>query len=294
MNSFTIRDIENLTGIKAHTLRIWEQRYGIITPKRKESKHRQYDNEDLKTILRIAYLYHHGYKISKIAMLKEDEIKKLTLEYNSAGSYEVFINQLMEASIDLDQDKSEKALNSMVLHLGFEKSMYHVVYPFLEKIGLFWITGHIIPAQEHFASNHIRKMMLVATDGLDIPAQKSKRNVIVFAPENEYHEIPLLLVNYLLKKNQVSTAYLGAGVALKEIECYLQARSATHLYCHIITNLTEEPLEKFIEKLAARFSPVQVVFSGPVVLQLDENYNLPNVKILRSLKEVIQFCGEKE
>src|SRR5258708_32447718 len=123
MNGFSVSDIENLTGIKAHTLRMWEQRYSFLNPKRKQSKHRFYDNEDLKFILRIAYLYNNGFKISKIACFCEDEIKKLALELKpGAENYDIFINQLTEASIDFNQNRVEKILHNLVLHVGFERS----------------------------------------------------------------------------------------------------------------------------------------------------------------------------
>src|SRR5438105_12129127 len=123
MNNFTIKDIERLSGIKAHTLRIWEQRHGLCFCKRKESLHRYYDNEDLKQILRIAYLYHHGYKISRIATFSKDEIKKLATTNSGENNYDIFINQMIEASIDYDQPRFEKIIHNALLHLGFEKAI---------------------------------------------------------------------------------------------------------------------------------------------------------------------------
>src|SRR5687767_14826166 len=146
MNHFSIRDIENMSGIKAHTLRIWEQRFQLCCPKRKASKHRIYDNEDLKHILRIAYLYHNGHKISRIAAMTENEIRSLALETKpGAENCEIFINQLMEASIDFNQVYFEKILHTSLLHFGFEKAILSVIFPLLRKIGLLWLTGHIIP-----------------------------------------------------------------------------------------------------------------------------------------------------
>src|SRR5260221_12743693 len=163
MNAFTIRDIENLCGIKAHTLRIWEQRYQLLCPKRKAGTHRIYDNNDLKCLLRIAFLYHHGHKISAIARMDDKERCQLTLALGrSSDSYEIFINQLTEASIDFDQDMFDRILHNVILHMGFEKAITRVVYPFLDRIGLLWLTGNVIPAQEHFASALIAKKMLVA------------------------------------------------------------------------------------------------------------------------------------
>jgi len=168
MNAFTIRDIENLCGIKAHTLRIWEQRYQLLCPRRKAGNHRIYDNNDLKCMLRIAFLYHHGHKISSIARLNEKERNQLILSLTTGGdSTEIFINQLTEASIDFDQDMFDRILHNVILHMGFEKAIPKVIYPFLDKIGLLWLTGNVVPAQEHFASNLIAKKMHVAINGLD-------------------------------------------------------------------------------------------------------------------------------
>ena len=183
MNFFSIRDIENLTGIKAHTLRIWEQRYQLLNPKRRESKHRFYDNDDLKYILRIAYLYNNGYKISQIASFSEEEITKMALELRpNDDNSEIFINQLTEAAIDLDQTRFDKILHTLVLHAGFEKSIIKVLFPLLKRIGLLWLTGNVIPAQEHFASALIVKKMLVAIDGLEKPANNCERKVLLFHP----------------------------------------------------------------------------------------------------------------
>jgi MerR family transcriptional regulator, light-induced transcriptional regulator len=123
MNTFTIRDIENLSGIKAHTLRVWEQRYDIIRPMRKNSNHRLYGINDLKQILRISYLYHHGYKISRIAEMNETEIRKLSLEFNLKTGHEIFINQMMDASLDFDDNLFRKVLDDAMSHLGVEKAV---------------------------------------------------------------------------------------------------------------------------------------------------------------------------
>ena len=131
MNQFSIKDIENLTGIKAHTLRIWEQRYQLCIPQRKQSKHRFYDNEDLKHILRIAYLYHSGFKVSKIAAMQDAEVKEKALTIFTSNKHEAYINQLIEASIDYDQPRFEKLLHMLILRYGLEKCMVEVVYPFM-------------------------------------------------------------------------------------------------------------------------------------------------------------------
>src|SRR5687768_14986156 len=191
MNQFTIKDIENLCGIKAHTLRTWEQRYELFVAKRKESNQRVYDDEDLKQLLRISFLYHSGYKISGIARLSHEEIQR-TVEASclKEDNHEIFIHQLIAASIDLDEERFEKLINCLVLRIGIEKCISNVFYPFLQRIGLLWMTGHVIPAQEHFSSHIIRKKIICAIDGLDSRGQSSP-TILLFAPAGEFHEIPL-------------------------------------------------------------------------------------------------------
>src|ERR1700712_364607 len=129
MHHFTIRDVENLSGIKAHTLRMWELRYGLNVCKRKESKHRYYDNEDLKYILRIAYLYHNGYRISRIAALSPDEITLQALKTFNNDEYEVLVNQLMDSGLEYNQLQFEKSLRHSMKTMGLEKSIERVIYP---------------------------------------------------------------------------------------------------------------------------------------------------------------------
>lgn len=290
MNVFSIRDIENLTGIKAHTLRMWEQRYSFLNPKRKQSKHRFYDNEDLKFILRIAYLYNNGFKISKIACFCEDEIKKLALELKlGAENYDIFINQLTEASIDFNQERFEKILHNLVLHAGFEKSVTQVIFPMLKKIGLLWITGNVIPAHEHFASALIIKKMIVAIDGLERPEYSGERRVLLFTPKGELHEIPLLFMQYMLKKQGVPYIYLGKNVCLETIKDFCEQKPITELYLHLITNLIRCEIKEYLVKLSQAFPDKEIVFSGSTTCQVACTPPR-NVRILRNNEELMLFA----
>ncbi|MFN3446796.1 MAG: DNA/RNA non-specific endonuclease, partial [Bacteroidia bacterium] len=178
----TIDSLENLTGIKAHTLRVWEQRYGIVVAQRKESNHRFYDNEDLKKVLRIAYLYHQGYKISKIALLDANQIKTLAINNEKGNAVDILVNTLLEASIDFDETQFETSLDFAFKQFGFEKTILQVIYPYLEKIGIFWMIDNIIPAQEHFSSNIIRHKIIAATEKIAKPLSTSKKQVVLFTP----------------------------------------------------------------------------------------------------------------
>jgi MerR family transcriptional regulator, light-induced transcriptional regulator len=291
MNLFSIRDIENLTGIKAHTLRIWEQRYNLFCPKRKESKHRFYDCEDLKYLLRIAYLYNHGYKISKIANYSPEEITKMALEVKpDADNYEIFINQLTEASIDFDQVRFEKILHNLILHAGFEKSITCVLFPLLKKLGVLWLTGQVIPAQEHFASALITKKLIVAIDGLEKPVHNGGRRVLLFTPAGENHEIPLLFMQYLLKKQGVPSLYLGKNISLPMLQQICAYQPVTQLYFHIITNFIKCDMFAYLEQLSNLFPDKEIVFSGSDTCQCA--CNLQNVRLLKQPED--KWCFLKE
>jgi DNA-binding transcriptional MerR regulator len=292
MNFFSISDIENLTGIKAHTLRIWEQRYSLLNPKRKESKHRLYDNEDLKYILRIAFLYHNGYKISRIASLSEEEIKKLALDTTSGKeNYQVFINQLTEASIDFDQPRFEKILHNLILHLGFEKTVIQILFPLLNKIGLLWMTDKVSPAQEHFASALVVKKILVETDGLDKPGgEVGLRKVLLFAPEGEHHEIPILFMQYLLKKNGVPYVYVGKNAPIEVVKDFCSQHPITQLHCHLVTNLLSSDLNAYLAKISLVFADKEIFFSGPQARKVDSPP--PNLRILKDAEAMLAFCNK--
>jgi len=263
MHVFTIRDIENLTGIKAHTIRIWEQRYNLCCCKRKESNHRQFDNDDLKQILRIATLYRLGYKISQIARLNEEEILQIASKPESTHHNESVINQLIECAIEFDEQRFDLVLHKVILHMGLEKALLSVVYPTLERIGSLWLTNHIVPAQEHFISYLIQKKLIVAIDGVDYPVKVGKRRVLLFTPPEEHHEIPLLLMHYQMKKHGVNAVYIGKNVSNEVLEAYVIRHQPTHLYTHIITHFAENSLENYLEKISLQFPNVEIVVSGP-------------------------------
>jgi DNA-binding transcriptional MerR regulator len=290
MNNFSIKDIERLSGIKAHTLRIWEQRHGLSFCKRKESQHRYYDNDDLKKVLRIAFLYHQGYKISRIALLSEDQINELANGSLAEQNFDIFINQMVEASIDYDQPRFEKIVQNALIHLGFEKSITRVFYPFMEKIGLLWITNHIIPAQEHFSSYLIQKKILVAIEELETAIVKDDVTVLLFCPEGEFHEIPLLVIRYLLKKNGIRMVYFGVNTSVAKLEYYCMYKPATHLCLHFITNFSNKEPGEYLACLTKKFPGKKIVASGPVFQEINESF--PQVLVIKSLEEFMEIHKE--
>jgi len=302
MNFFSIRDVQNLTGIKAHTLRIWEQRHSILNPRRKRSNHRFYDNEDLKHLLRIAFLYHHGYKISRIAGLSEEDISRLALEIRpDRENYDIYINQLIEATIDLDHDRFETILDCLVLQTGFEKVVLEVLFPLLRKIGHLWLAGNVMPAQEHFASAIIIRKMLMATDALSRPAPAPhQRHVLLFTPCGELHELPLLFMQYMLKKNGTPYIYLGTNVKTEtlkavctQFEKFHPDQPITQVYFYLITNLIKSDLGEYLHRIAGLFPGKEIVFSGSKTGTYISGGIPANVRLLKGTDELMGFSSPR-
>ncbi len=279
-----------MSGIKAHTFRIWEQRHGLRFCKRKTSLHRYYDNEDLKSVLRISYLYHHGYKISKIASLSREDILQLASASINEDNKEFGIHQLIEASIDYDQQRFEKIIQSTISRYGFERSLIMVFYPFLKKIGLLWITEHLIPAQEHFSTAILQHRLILAINGLEPLTLSCKETVLIFAPEGEMHEIPLLIALYLLKKHGVKTVYFGVNISLDQIEYYCSHKQITHLYFNLITNFLNEEPGRYISCLAERFPGITIMASGPAIKVTSTPHAA--VKIIKEMGELVTALYE--
>lgn len=289
MQQFSIKDIEHLTGIKAHTLRIWEQRYQFFKPKRKESRHRFYDNEDLKRLLRIAYLYHNGVKVSKIDSLSEEEIlAQVSSAKNTDPKYEVYIVQLISAAIDFNERSFITEFNDIIASIGFEKTIIEVCYPFLIRIGLLWSTNNIIPAQEHFSSYLIQRKIIAETDRLPV-LDNSSKTIILYTPSGEHHEIPLLFINYLLKKAGWTTVYLGTNRDLELLQQVVMARRATHIYLHLLTNLTSFEVDDYLEKVCMHFPKLKIAASGAAINNAQRNFL--NLQCLKSDEAIKSFIG---
>jgi MerR family transcriptional regulator, light-induced transcriptional regulator len=196
---YSIKDLEMISGIKAHTLRIWEQRYHIIHPKRTPTNIRFYEDDDLKHLLNISLLNKNGLKISKIASMSEEEIAEAVSDL-SKGSFEdsVQIDALTISMMELDEIKFETIIAANLQNLGFERTMMEVIYPFLDKLSLLWITGSIHPVQENFISNLVRQKLIAAIDALS--ANKScHAGFTLYLPEGESQELSLLFLQYLIK-----------------------------------------------------------------------------------------------
>lgn len=290
MDLFTISDIENLSGIKAHTLRIWEQRYNLLQPKRKESLHRYYDNEDLKQILQIAHLNRNGYKISKIARMSGEQMNELTLEKENPDQlFENFIEQLIQACMQLDEERFNRVFQTILMHLGFEKVVQQIFYPMLERIGMYWVTETTRPVQEHFASYLITKKILVAINAIEQP--KNGEISVLFNPAGEHHEIPILFIQYLLKKSGKRIRYFGTDVSIELLKEYCKKNHVDRFHLHVITNFSNKTMDGLIGEMLQTFPEQQIIVSGPLVQQI--SLKNKNLKLIRSFNELLVYCTAK-
>jgi DNA-binding transcriptional MerR regulator len=284
MNRFSIKDIENLTGIKAHTIRIWEQRYGILKPKRTPTNIRYYDAEDLKSALRISMLNNFGYKISRIQQMTEADMEGLIQKISDVDfRLQILVNDLLEATIAMDMIRFETVLNSHIRKVGIEEAMEGLVFQFLEKIGLMWMSSRLAPAQEHLASNVLYRKLATTIDGL--PFNPGGKKVLLFLPEGEIHEMGLMYVHYLLRKGGRTPIYLGANTPYKEVQLVFEAARPDYVYTHLTAVAKDWDPERYLKKLAETLGNAHLLVSGSI-LHKKKPISLRNVRFLLSLDEV--------
>ena len=288
MNAFTIKDLENLTGIKAHTIRIWEQRYGFLKPQRTDTNIRYYNNEELKKILNISLLNKYGFKISHIDRMNDDEVKTKILSIaNVQAQQERVVNTLIQAMVDMSLEDFEGTLDESIRAKGIEKTIHQVIFPFMERIGVLWITGHINPAQEHLVSNIIRQKLIVGTEEVN-PMFQLKRSGLLFLPEGEFHELGLLFIQYLLKSRGLRVYYLGANVPLEDVEYVVKYKNPDFIYTHLTSVSSVFSFDKFIHQSLKRFGSVPLIISGRLAATYEKKIP-PQIHFKRSLQEVTEF-----
>ncbi len=290
MGSYSIKDLEQLSGIKAHTLRIWEQRYGIIKPNRTDTNIRTYDDKDLKLLLNIALLKDYDFKISEIAKLSTSELSQKVLEISEKHlNYPDQIHALTIAMIDLNEERFEKIMSTNILQFGFENTMLNIIYPFLSRIGVLWVTGSIGPAQEHFITNLIRQKLIVAIDGQIIEPKSDLKTYILFTPEGELHEIPLLFTNYLLRARNNKVIYLGQSMPLSELKLICDMHQPHYLFSVITSTPGQDEIQHYVNKLAAEIPNSKILLTGYQVV--GQGINTPeNVEIILNVRQLIEMA----
>ncbi len=270
---YSIKDLENLTGIKAHTIRIWEKRYGIIEPRRTNTNIRYYLEEDLKKIMNIALLNRNGYKISKIAKLQNNDIHSIAAKLTDVDkTFENQLDGLTLSVLELNEDNFLKIFNANISQNGFKQTMLDVIYPLLDKLGMMWMTGSIEPIHENFVSHLIKRKCVVEIDKLDVKRDNPKK-FLLFLPKSEQGELSLNFLHYIIKSKGHKAINLGLNVDVQNVF------SGCHIYhpdliLTIIDNM-EDPstYSEYIDLLVQQSCEANLLLSGLQVMRQKKLYS---------------------
>lgn len=289
MAIYSIRDLEKLTGIKAHTIRIWEQRYRLIEPARTDTNIRYYTDENLRHLFNIALLNRNGFKISKLAKMRQEEIANRVAEIaENNGSQNAQIDALTLAMIDLDELGFEHVFSSYVWEHGFERTMLELIYPFLDKLNVLWLTNSISPAHEKFVGNLIRRKLMSAIDKESAQLPKDAKTFVLYTPENESQELTLLFVQYLLRSRQLKVVYLGASTSLNDLRDACQPLRPDFVFTILQEPLVRQSIQSYVDHAANTVQGSELLLTGA---QLFINYvKLPaNARVLNGLADTMHF-----
>ncbi len=272
--SFSIRDLEHLSGIKAHTIRIWEKRYGLLQPERTDTNIRTYGLTSLQKLLNIVYLYNDGYKISKIAKISEEEIPALVNEIQlNKNSDNQIINEFKFAMVNYDQALFMNTYNTLLSNKDFHTIFYDIFIPLFNEMGLLWQTDTITPAQEHFITELIKQKILINTEKFQqLEPFKTDKVFVLFLPENEIHDIGLLFINYEIVRRGYQTIFLGPAVPLENLAGLMEHFQNACFVSYFTLQPSEDKIEKYIHDF----------------VQMGNNYNNPNFWILGRQVQFLQ------
>ncbi len=290
MNLFSISQLEQFSGIKSHTIRVWEQRYTALTPTRSKGNTRYYDNSQLRRLLNIVSLMESGYKISelcampdnKLFALLESELQSTLVKENT---HEYFVSQLIAASTTFDEVHFEKIFSNCLLRLGMRNTYIQVIYPLLVRMGLMWTTDKINPAYEHFCSNLISRKLYAAIDALP-PAQSSNSSWLLFLPENEFHETGLLFSHYIIRQAGNKVIYLGNNLPFDTLQSAVEEINPDHLFFFLVHHDRMEDSQDYLNKLKKNFSKKQIHLSGneKLISQLKTGNKIHWIKSVEDLE----------
>lgn len=252
MDQFSISQLSQFSGIKPHTIRIWEQRYDALKPHRSEGNTRYYDGSQLRRLLNIVSLSGTGTKISRLCKLSDQELFKLREEYEGdaalSNDYEYFINQLIAGGMSYDESNFEKAFSHCMLRFGLQKTYVEIIHPMLNRIGLMWSTNNIPPSQEHYISHLLKQKMMTAIDSMP-PVTEAEEKWLLFLPEDEFHELGLLFANYFLRSKGRNVIYLGANVPLTSVYHTLEDVHIDNLLLFMVHRYEPENIAVYLEEL---------------------------------------------
>jgi MerR family transcriptional regulator, light-induced transcriptional regulator len=287
MAEYSIKEVETLSGVKAHTLRIWEQRYHFLKPNRTDTNIRYYNDEQLRLLLNIATLNRSGMKISKIAGLNKGQLNTEVLKvFESTKQPDNLLDSLIHSMLDFDEKRFGHTLSSAILKLDFEEAFTQLIFPFLIRTGVLWATGAVRVVQEHFITNLIRRKLYVAIDGIYAEPKVGAKKFILFLPEGETHELILLFTEYLLRKNGHEVAYLGCSLPFNELGFIAKAFKPDYMVVYQTISTPEISFNQYLKNISSAFPKCKIIVGGQ---QISEVMKLPvNCTAVHSAAELLQ------
>ncbi|HEU5052420.1 MAG TPA: MerR family transcriptional regulator [Hanamia sp.] len=294
MNYFSISQLARYSGIKPHTIRMWEQRYNALTPNRSEGNTRYYDNDQLRRLLNIASLLQADYKVSELCKMPDKKLFRLVKELPEKSSAsemnEYFVLQLLGAGMTYNESNFEKIFSHCLLKYGIRDAYTKVLYPLLSRVGLMWTTDALEPAAEHFISNLVRQKLFTAIDALP-QAKSGKDSWLMFLPEDEFHEIGLLFAHYLVKRSGRQSVYLGANVPVESLFMAVKEAEPEKLLLFMTHNDLPEETQRLLNELNLLFGKKKIYVAAD--LTLFENIEVPsNIQWLSSRDDLEQLLPE--
>ena len=287
MAVYKIKDLENLTGIKSHTIRIWEKRYNILDPNRTETKIRTYSDDELTHLLTVSMLNRNGIKISKIAKLSQQDMNKLLWDIKVNKEPEFSMDKLIMALISLDENLFNKTLQNLIDTEGLESTFTEHLIPFLDRIGIMWLIGSINPAQEHLISNLIRQKVISEIDKQTLPDDKSSP-VVVYLPEHEWHEISLLFYQFLLREKGVKTAYLGQSLPYPALQECIEKLKPKAILSSWLTAVDSKFVVNYFKRLRKDYPDLKV-FAGGAQVKSNAEVLSSYITVVNDIDEVIKY-----
>lgn len=292
MNKFSIKDIETITGIKSHTIRVWEQRYNLLQTKRSDTNIRYYDDDDLKFLLNVSILNDSGIKISEIVKMTPAEMAEKVEKLSEVeNNFTCHIQSLVKNSLELNETEFKKSLVQSVKKIGFEQTIIQVVYPFLHKVGIMWQTGMINPAQEHFATNLIKQRLILAIDSVKPIEIESPKRFLLFLPENEYHEIALLFAYYMIKQHGHKVLYLGQSLSLAYVNEVIESYRPDFIFSILTNSINNSDLHHSVQSFIDFFPNQTILLAGSAMKEykIKETDNLVN---LQDVADLLSFLNQ--
>lgn len=293
MAVYSIKELEKLSGIKAHTIRIWEKRYNLIDPHRTNTNIRYYTDNDLKKLLNVAVLNRHGIKISSIAKLNDLELREEIIRVSSSSdSSDTIIDSLVLAMIDLDEYKLESMIDKSIRKVGFKATVKEVLYPFLQKAGILWLSGDVYPAQEHFVSFMIRHKIIAATEQLSRTYNPEAKKFLLYLPEGDWHEIALLFSHYLIREANHEVIYLGQSVPYTDVLALGAAKRFDYLLFSSTVSRPGFDLDTYLKDLSVAFPDKKILYTSGRTGKFSADDSSGNIVYLEHIEDLSVFLKD--